>query len=101
MELRPLRKGFFSRHVLIALLGLSIVYFLQAEQAECLGVVRKSEISGMTRRLRRLKPLAPEAVHRRFSPGHNCCLIRGPLQLGSWPSGQAESADVDRYRVFR
>ena len=37
MELRPLRKGFFNRHVLIALLGLSIVYFLQAEQAECLG----------------------------------------------------------------
>ena len=50
LELRPLRKGFFNRHVLIALLGLSIVYFLQAEQAECLGVVRKSEISVMTRR---------------------------------------------------
>ncbi|MFC4438548.1 MULTISPECIES: hypothetical protein [Natrialbaceae] len=36
---------------------------LQAEQAECHGVVRKSSISVMTRRLWRLEPLDPEAVH--------------------------------------
>jgi hypothetical protein len=33
--------------------------FLQAVQGECLGIVRKSSISVMTRRLR-LEPLAPE-----------------------------------------
>jgi len=41
--------------------------FYQAEQAECLGVVRESKMLGMTRRLRRLEPLDPEAVHRAVS----------------------------------
>jgi nucleoside-diphosphate-sugar epimerase len=38
----------------------------QAEQAECLGVVRKSLISVMTRRRRRLEPLDPEGEGRKL-----------------------------------
>jgi hypothetical protein len=43
--------------------ALKPVGIYQAEQAECLGVVRKSQISVMTRCRRRLEPLDPEAVH--------------------------------------
>ena len=38
---------------------------LQAEQAECLGVVWKPKISVMTGRRRRLEPLDPEGEGRR------------------------------------
>ena len=40
---------------------------LQKKQRECLGVVRKSKISVMTRRLRRLEPLDPEGESRKRS----------------------------------
>ena len=60
-----------TRHVLEFVAGADVERFhyvstvvvsglYQAEQAECLGVVRKSLISVMTRRRRRLEPLDPE-----------------------------------------
>jgi len=54
---------------------------LQAEQAECLGVVRKSKISVMTRRLRRLEPLDPEGEGRRKinqTTNHTVGTVRNP-----------------------